>query len=534
MSRAVVHRRTYLVLLTLLGGCMVTSIGMSNVVWPLLLANWVLEGNWGEKWRMARESRLLQAVVALFLLHAVGLLWTSDMGAGLHVMERLLPWLAVPLVVLTTPPPEGRARRTILSLYIGTVFVVTVIGLVRWLTIPDMPYRDIVPFISHIRFALNVCMAIFLLVVSLGRRHLACNLSSVRWVAGIALVLWFLAFLLLLRSYTAFAVLLVASLVIVLHQRRRWLWLAVWLAVVGGIAAYVASEYHAYYRPSPLTLQPLAQYTAGGRPYEHRQDGLMENGNYLNNYLCHEELRLEWPRRSRVPLDSLTSSGYSVESALLRYLNALSLPKDSSGVAALSDAQVEEIGRGVANPVYEHGSMPQRMLYVIFFEYENYRCYRAVEGFSMLQRFELWNAVVHVIARNPWTGVGTGDLESAMEEDFRATGSPLQGSRLMPHNEYLSLVALLGIPLFLLLAVLFLRAAKVLRRQGLVLIVWTVAILVSFLTENTLDSLAGILFCTWFMAFRQPPTHSCCSPKLGELSAACPLTEEGVKGGGSV
>lgn len=505
--RARVHRRIYLVLLTLLGGCMVTSIGMSNVVWPLLLANWVFEGRWREKWQMARESRLLQAVVVFFLLHVVGLLWTSNMPAGLHVVERLLPWLAVPLVILTTQPPQGRARRTILSLYVGTVFVVTVIGLVRWLTIPDLPYRDIVPFISHIRFALNVCMVLFIVcsgecVVGSTCSH---KLSTLRSPLSALLVLWFFAILLLLRSYTAFVVLLVASLVVVVlsRSRTRWLRLALWLAVVGSLAAYVTVEYNNYYRLSSLATGPLREFTAGGRPYQHRQDGLVENGNLLNNYLCRDELAIAWPQRSRVPLDSLTASGYSVEAALIRYLNALSLPKDSAAVMALTADQVREVEHGVANPLYVHGSMPQKMLYVIFFEYENYRCYRAVEGFSMLQRFELWTAATHIIARHPWTGVGTGDLGDAMEADFRATDSPLQGTSLMPHNEYLTLMAMLGIPAFLLMAFFFLRAAPHLRRQGLMMVAWVVAILVSCITENTLDSLAGILFCTWFMAFRR-------------------------------
>lgn len=513
MNTAVIHRRIYLVLLTLLGGCMVTSIGMSNVMWVLLFAHWMLEGRWREKWQMARESRLLQAVAALFLLQAVGLLWTSNLPAGLHVMERLLPWLAVPLVVLTTRPPEGRARTTILSLYIGTVFVVTIIGFVRWLTIPDLPYRKIVPFISHIRFSLNVCMAIFLLfcgrslavsgaVRSCGKRFNTrlLVLNALRFLV----VLWFLAFLLLLRSYTAFVVLLVASMVVIFHLRRRWLWFMVWLAVVGGMAAYVTAEYRAYHRLSPLATAPLKAHTANGHPYLHLQDGMVESGNYVNNYLCYDELRSVWPQRSRVPLDSLTSSGYSVEGALVRYLNALSLPKDSLGVATLTAAQIREVENGVANPVYSHGSMPQKMLYVMFFEYENYRCYRAVEGFTMLQRFELWTATSHIIGRHPWIGVGTGDLEGALEEDFQATKSPLQGSRLMPHNEYLTLIAQLGIPIFLLLAFFFFRAAPRLRRQGLLMMAWTVAILVSCLSENTLDSLAGILFSTWFMAFRHP------------------------------
>ena len=219
-------------------------------------------------------------------------------------------------------------------------------------------------------------------------------------------------------------------------------------------------------------------------------------------YLCRDELRTAWPQRSQVPLDSLTASGYSIEASLIRYLNALSLPKDSLGVMILTDEQVEEIGRGVANPIYEHGSTPRKMLYVMFFEYENYRCYRAVEGFSMLQRIELWTVASHIIGCHLWTGVGTGDLGDAMEEDFRLTGSPLQKSELLPHNEYLTLMAMLGIPAFVLLAFFFLRATPRLRHQGLLLVAWTVAILVSCLTENTFDSLAGILFSTWFMAFR--------------------------------
>ena len=489
-------------LLTLLGGCMVTSIGMSNVMWVLLLANWVLEGRWTEKWQMARQSRLLHAVAALFALHLLGLLWTSNLPAGLHVVERLLPWLVVPLVVLTTQPLSGRARNTILSLYAATVVVVTVIGLVRWLTIPDLPYREIVPFISHIRFALNCCMVLFLCVGALHGIHGPG--AAVKKAGVVAVMVWLVAFLLLLRSYTAFGVLVLASMVAALSLRRRWLWVMVWLLVAGGVAAYVVVQYRAYHELQPIASRTLPACTPSGNPYQHARDGLLENGNYVNNFLCYEELQQQWLRRSRVPLDSLTSSGYSVQASLIRYLNALGLPKDSAGVAALSDEQIAEVARGVPNPVYVHAPLPKRMLYVMFFELENYRCFRAVEGFSVLQRFELWQAAVHIIGGHPWSGVGTGDLDDAMEDDFRRTDSPLQESGLMPHNEYLTLIAQFGVPLFVLLVLVWLRATPRLRRQGSLFVAWVVAILASFLTENTLDSLAGILFCTWFMAFRRP------------------------------
>ena len=179
---------------------MVTSVWASNLMWVLLLSNWLLEGRWAEKWQMVKHSRLLQAVVALFVLNLMGLLWTSNIEEGLSTIERLLPWLIVPLVILTTRPPVGRSRDTILFLYAGTVFVVSVIGLVRWLTIDDLPYRDIVPYVSHIRFSLNCCMVIFLCASAL--YHLQKPAVTAKRIGLVALMVWMFFFLLLQRSYT--------------------------------------------------------------------------------------------------------------------------------------------------------------------------------------------------------------------------------------------------------------------------------------------------------------------------------------------
>lgn len=486
---------------------MVTSVWASNLMWVLLLANWVLEGRWAEKWQMARTSRLLHAVATLFVLHLVGLLWTSNLTEGLDTIQLLLPWLFVPLVVLTTRPPVGRTRDTILFLYAGTVFVVSVIGLVRWVTIDDLPYRDIIPYVSHIRFSLNCCMVIFLCIRALGRVRKP--YLALKRFGLVTMLVWMAFFLLLQRSYTAFAVLTVASLVALFWQRRRWLWLSIWLVVVGGAATYVAVQYHDYHHLQPIAAQPLPSHTPSGNPYDHACDGMVENGNYVYNYLCHEELAQQWPKRSAVPLDGDTPTGFKVETTLVRYLNALGLPKDSTGVASLTDAQVAEVVDGVANPVYVHGSLPKHMLYVLFFEMENYRCYRAVTGFSTLQRLELWRSALHVVAHHPWLGVGTGDLADAMEADFRRTDSPLQGSGLQPHSLFLSLLAQFGVPLFVLLLLVWLRAAPRLRRQGGLMVAWTVVALVSCVTENTLGTLTGILFCTWFMAFRKLNWDDC-------------------------
>ena len=500
MFSAKVHRNIFIVLLTLLGGTMVTSVWAANLVWILMGLNWLLEGRWREKWQMAKESRLLQAIAVLYLLLLVGMLWTDNQGAGWSALQVKLPLLCVPLVLLTTRPVTGRARTMALGFYVTTVVVVSIIGLVRWMTIPELPYRHIVPYISHIRFALNCCIVIYLAFgVLLGKRW---RENKRMRILAVVLLVWLLAFLLLIRSYTAFAILPLVTLVMLLCYRRSWPLIAVWVLLVGGSAVWVGLECHRYYRLVPMATEPLQPCTVNGRPYTHAQDGLIENGNYVNNYICEQELRAEWNLRSRLDYDSLTATGYGVQPTLVRYLNALGLTKDSAGVAALTEAQVNAVERGVANPEYENGNPVRKMVCTLLLEREFYKHSHAVSGFTMLQRVEMWNASVSVIRDNMWFGVGTGDVEDVLQQWLVERDSELVGRRMNSHNQYLGLLVALGIVGFALVAFVFGRACPALRRQSPLLVAWMLTILISMLTEDTLNTLAGILFCTYFLAYR--------------------------------
>lgn len=507
-----------MVLLALLGGCMVTSVWAANLAWVLLGANWVLEGwsrpdgsnwhsTWREKWQMARRSRPLQAVVALCLLYLVGMLWTDNAAHGWSILQVKLPLLVVPLVVLTSRPLAGRARRLVLAVYAATVLVVSVIAVVRMLTIPDLPYRDAVPYISHIRFALNCCMVVYLVSLEKPVRldklfKLNTEHPTLNTAVGALLVLWLLLFLALIHSYTAFAILAVVSLVMLLTFYRRWPLIALWLLLAAGAAFLVGREAKAYYRLIPQATEPLPLFTAGGHAYDHFRDGIIENGNYINNYLCPEEMRAEWQRRSRVPYDSIGAEGYSLQPTLVRYLNALGLTKDSVGVWSLSEAQVADIEHGVANPVYLERNPVRKMVYVMLFEREYYVHTHAVRGFTMLQRLELWHATLDVIQRHPWFGVGTGDVDDSLHARLAETDSSLAGSGKSTHNQYLALVAAFGLVGAFLLLLLFLRSFS--AKLPPLILAWLLTVLLSFLTEDTLDTLAGILFCTYFLAFRTP------------------------------
>lgn len=503
MLPAKIHRRIYIVLLTLLGGCMVTSTWATNLMWVLLGANWVFEGHWREKWQMARESRLLHLYIGFYLMLLIGMLWTENQSFGWSVLQVKLPLLVVPLVVLTSRPLQGRVRHWVLWAYATTVLVVSIIGLVRMLTITDLPYRDAVPYISHIRFALNCCMVVYLCTgVAMRRRRVVLK------IVPLTVMLWMLAFLVLLHSYTAIAILAMVSLVILLVYRRRWPLIVLWVVAAGTLAFFVGRDMKSYYRMGPLATEPLRSHTAAGNAYQHANDGIIENGNYINNYICPDELRQQWARRSTMPYDSNTATGYGVAPTLVRYMNCLGLTKDSAGLAAMTDEQIASVERGVANPIYESGNPLKKMVYVMLLEREFYVHTHTVKGFTMLQRLELWEATVEVIKDHPLIGAGTGDVVDAMQEYLAARHSELSGRGMRSHNQYLGILATLGILGVALLLTLIVHACfQRGKKITPIMLAWILTILISMLTEDTVDTLAGIMFCTWFLAFRKTTTE---------------------------
>ena len=514
--RLSIHRKIYVVLLCLLAASMTTSVFATNLVWTLLLINWVVEWNWKEKFADFRHNHLLQAFLVLLGVHLLWLIGTSNMDYALFDLQKKLPLFVIPLVVLTSRPLEKQERLNVGIAYTAAVMVVSIIGVVRYLTIPDLPYRDIIPYISHIRYGLNVCMTLVLLVYAAFRYRYVWL-----YIVNLLLALWFCMVLLILHAYTSFIILLVIPLVLLLAYGRRLSrkprigFTLGYCAIVLALAAMVGCYADGYYRLRPLSTEPLKACTANGNPYLHRQDGLIENGNYIHQYVCEREMRQQWAKLSDYPIDSLTSIGYTVYPALLRYLNGMGVTKDSVGMTHLTPSDVAAIEKGIANPVYLKLG-PRKMFYVLFYEYENYRCYHSVSNFSVLQRLELWASGWRVFLQHPVLGVGTGDVVDTCHEQMRNDGSPLADTELHTHNQYLNFLLAFGLLGFGLIAFFFIRAIvkglgngkwknklsnpdnsqfSILNSQFSILYVAFLCILlISFISEDTLETLAGITF----------------------------------------
>ena len=139
----------------------------------------------------------------------------------------------------------------------------------------------------------------------------------------------------------------------------------------------------------------------------------------------------------------------------------------------------------------------KKMCYVLLFEYENWRVYGSIQNSSVLERIELWCGAWRVFCDNPLFGVGTGDGVDALHEQLRAEGSQIADTQKHAHNQYLSFLVSFGLVGFLLIAIVFAIAFRKIQLKDMpAFIAIVIILLLSCISEDTLETLAGCVLCT--------------------------------------
>lgn len=510
MSRTAIHSLIYFVLLAMMVIAIPTSNFLMSMAQVLLAVNWLIEGQWHKKISLAKRQPLLWAFVVLFVVHLVWCLMSTNMDYALDDIRKKLPLLAVPLVVLTSSPLPHKRLNILMLVYVATMLFVSAYSWVNHILNPDINYRSLFPFISHIRLALNACLVIFLLLC-MGNKVLNSNMFSplkqkIYLSVVIFLTGWFVAYLYLLQSYTGFIILLTTVAVVGFVYIKRHcvagrlalyfvMMTAMVIAVVGMIAYYTNS----YYKLKTLSTEPLKSHTINGNDYTHGIDGFVEHGNYLNNYICYTELEREWGHLSAKPLSYITPNGYSIKPTLIRYLNSKGLTKDSVGISQLTDYDVQAIEQGKATIYEADDKVLSQMMYRLLFEYENYRVYHRVKNSSLLQRFELWQNSCEIIARNSILGVGTGDVADEIRQNLKHNNSELKDTDMRTHSQYLTFILTFGLLGTMIIMFFFVYAIKKQNlMKSLLFVAYLCIVLISFVSEDTLETAAGCLFSTFF------------------------------------
>lgn len=495
--------------LMMLAAGLPVSLFLTSLSQFFIAGSFFLEGSIKEKWKNFLANKVAVLITLIWLLHVVGLIWTVDLQEGLKDIRIKLPLLILPLVLAGSAPLSEIQYKWIFRTFITSVFVGSMVSMAVYAGIIEREIhsiREIFIFnISHIRFALFVCLTIFILFMDAVNSFKIKSYSKLLF--QLVLCSWFIFFLIFIESITGLVILLITtiSLILVMALRssgilkRSLLLFAV--IIIPALAVNEVSRLVSDYNVKHEYKIDTTEKTAKGNSYLFLpEQNLLENGYPIWVYVCDEELRSEWNSVSKIPFDSLDRCGQSLRSTLIRFLSSKGLKKDAVGLRSLNTTEIRSIEKGIANVKYQNLSSTRIRLIQIIWEIDQYRKGFDPSGHSVTQRFEFWKTAKGIITAYPIIGVGTGDMPQAYHEAYIKSGSKLnERYRLRAHNQYLAIAVALGIPatFFFVFVLLYALFSNQRWRDYLFLAYWIIAVL-SMLTEDTLETQSGVTFFAFF------------------------------------
>ena len=456
-------------------------------------------------------------LVAFYLMHVVGLLWTSDFEYAMKDLRVKLPILVMPFVMSSMPPLDRKRFDFVMLVYVVSVFIATLFSSVSYWRHDYEDVREISRFISHIRFSLNIVFGMAVIGYYLFKKRVSRGNGVPAFGVKVAvnrflmwfILLWFAYQIYIFESLSGYVILAVVVLVSAVYAFLRWRnnrgWriavaaLVLSLAVTGCIVVW--HEMKPLLKVEPVDFATLEKKTAQGNDYWHDTiHNPVEDGKYVGLYYCRKELQEAWQKRSSLPLND--SSGVMLEPTLARYLTSKGLRKDAQGVMALTDVDIHNIEQGVANyNNWKHPGLRARLSSTLF-EYGLYRKYNNPNGGSLSQRIEFTRASLHLIGQHPWFGVGTGDVPQAFSQAYDEIHSPLKEEfRFRAHNQYLAIAVAFGlVGLAFFLIVLFYPWFASRKNHTYLYLVFFCIMMLSMFPEDTMETQAGATLFAFFMA----------------------------------
>lgn len=480
----------------------------------IIAGNWVLEMNFRQKLRLLIHNKTALILMSFYFLHLAGLINTTDFTYAFNDLRTKLPLLLFPFLMATSKPIARKQVDMILFVVLAATLASSLFSLLIYLGITGKEITDIrqiSPLISHIRLALLVCVSVaiaFYFYTFPNRVPFSNRYRKTYVIMAVVSIVWLVLFLVLLESLTGLLILFSGwfcyGLFHVFERGNlgRKVWFAAQLIVFWGLAyLLIVLMMKPFWTTEQVNDQLLPKYTANGNLYTHHvQEKFTENGHYYGLYQCEYELRKAWNSRSEFNYDSTDQKNQRLNFTLMRFLTSRGLTKDSLGMQQLSNNDIKLIEQGVANYKIPSMNPLESRAYKVFCEYQSYRDGYNVSGHSLSMRIHYWQAAMMIIKDHFPLGVGTGDTEVAFQQKYKEINSPLKPEwRHRAHNQYLTVMltfGLAGIIFFL----AWLIVPGVINRHMLhpVYLAFMFVFLISMLSEDTLETQAGVSFAVFF------------------------------------
>ncbi len=273
MRQYFTHRNFYLLGLILVAVGLSLSPALMSIGQAVLLLNWIFEAEFASKIKSIKTNYYLLAFISIFLIHILGLLYTSNFYYATNDLKIKVPLLILPIIIGSTSPLTRVELKYILYSLIISVLGSSLYSLSIYSTIDNGnvdTLRNISPIISHIRLSLIICVSLFAIIYLVLKSEK--KIVSVFNIILIVIALWFFIFIGILGARAGYLALLCCAAAIFIYQivaAKKWKY------VIVLILATVLIPFLMYkYVPSVSqrineARTEVNHYKAGGNPSGH-------------------------------------------------------------------------------------------------------------------------------------------------------------------------------------------------------------------------------------------------------------------------
>ncbi|MDO5760055.1 MAG: O-antigen ligase family protein [Bacteroidota bacterium] len=443
----------------------------------------------------------LLSLSALYLMDIVGILWSNDWLGAKETLLHEYNFLIIPLFIALYSPLKKNVLSYVILAYLFMCWLGVAVGSFNYLTNNYTDIRHIVIGTRHIAFAINIAFATCLLMTY------TYNVGKYKKII-IPIIIWQISFLVVaqmisgLLTCLAFVFLSVIYLFIKKRNKTNVILFFSLLVFLCLSFAWVYKEYNNYFSAKESFIGNESLRTKDGNVYTGIDDGFIENGYLVNNYVCKPEVERQWQERTGYSLYTpIYDSSYLCSDVIYRYLNSKGLHKDAEGVKQLTEQDIDNICHGIANVAYTEKYSLRPRLYQTFFEFERFFNANETKDMSIVQRIVMSKTAFNIIKQHWLIGTGTGAEKTSLQKELSSTYPVLSDKQADPHNQFIYIMVgfgVLGLVFFLVFTTY--PIIKFRLWQNKYSFSFFVVLFCYMFSESCLRMMAGEIFFTLFYA----------------------------------
>lgn len=445
---------------------------------------------------------LMPAVFGLYLLSSI---LGAFQGTAWYDLKKTLFYLVIPFSFMLGKPFTKKQIRILFYWFSAAIVFSIMVAMVRWLNLENKEGFEVhrIGFVSHIRFSFQLILLSWFLFLFLRNNNRIQTKEGILLAIILLISLFFLFFQQSLTGLIAFAgsVIFYFIYINLIRKRKGYVYVVLASTLVVAPAVYMGIQVKEFYDIEEVNAEKLDRYTKAGNRYLFDLDNkTVENGSYVFHYICDDELREEWNKRSKLDYDLAKVNGYSVTATLYRYMTSKGLRKDAEGMKAMSDTDIMRVEQGMSNYIYASKFSLKPRIYQTIWEYYEFTHTGNANSKSFSQRIEFSNAAIWIIKNNFWTGVGTANWKSEFAKAFQHLSKNLDSKHYASsHNQYLNFMVKFGVLGLLLLIFFFIYPLlKSKAYQNTLFLVFLVFIGIANMGDSNLESHMGSSFFLYF------------------------------------